>query len=80
MALMTDLPDYLEGKEPKPYGWRTIDSAPKDGSIILLWNGLWHSIGEFGYFGENRDAKWFDGHYYIDATHWMPLPNPPVIE
>lgn len=68
--------------------WQPIESAPKDREI-LLWEGdsdcavvgrhnpsyteEWHATvhGEF--------APWsdFDRPPIFNATHWMPLPDPP---
>jgi len=67
--------------------WKTIDSAPRDGSYILLsFPGGVHA----GKFNDDRFAKkprpYFDGDrtylgilWYRDhqPTHWMPLPEPP---
>lgn len=59
----------------KTTGWRPIETAPKDGQCILLWNGSVH-VGEWDYGewshddGTNIDVIW-------DTTHWMPLPEPP---
>ena len=58
--------------------WQTIESAPKDGTAILGWDGgtalviLWHRGG--GYW----IVEW-DGHRIDDwCTHWQPLPAPPL--
>ncbi len=64
-------------------GWRPIDSAPRDGSFIDLWektsgrrpNCFW-SDGD-GLWGRKLDStliKWQLGCYF---THWMPIPAPP---
>ena len=59
-------------------GWRTIDSAPKDGSDILAWSpGL--MIGAMvlywadGYWREKANCMGLKA----DITHWMPLPSAP---
>jgi len=54
--------------------WNPIDTAPKDGTEILLWNS------------ENPEeiliGKWDHGFYSddykMDATHWMKIPLPPI--
>lgn len=60
--------------------WQTIDSAPKDGTRVLVFRAKW---------AENMFVAWFNtetGDWapllspYIglrDVTHWMPLPEPP---
>ena len=64
--------------------WQTIDTAPKDGTEILLAskNGsrvcYWDS-GRFfeGWFIPASDAHDCGGTYAAAPTHWMPLPEPP---
>lgn len=65
--------------------WMTIDSAPKDGRKVLLWQP-----GRAPYLG-SRDADdsewWTDEDWANDAhrifpptcepTHWMPIPPAP---
>ena len=67
--------------------WLPIETAPKDGTKILLYGLCWGEI-EYG-----RDApdivvgEYNNGHFvlsegecyivYVKATHWMPLPPPP---
>lgn len=59
-------------------GWRPIETAPKDGTQILLLgdrsvvNGSW-----------NRGSAFFSPHWMggiHEPTHWMPLPAPPEIQ
>ena len=63
--------------------WRPIETAPQDGSKVLVTG-----IGDFGWF--MTDAKWLHGAWHIfhpdeddytveifNPTHWMPLPPPP---
>lgn len=69
--------------------WQPIDTAPKDGSWVLLWLPSPRSY--------LVKARWLDSEEYVDdiwhewqqqggdrvrcilpgPTHWMPLPKPP---
>jgi hypothetical protein len=55
-------------------GWRPIETAPKDGTLILL-----AKAGDPDW--ALRCRRWQDthwrGHDAEDATHWMPLPAAP---
>ena len=63
--------------------WRPIDSAPKDGTVIIAMGDgyefpqsiYWHATGDRGQWV----ATW-DHDIFTDATHWMPSPpqEPPA--
>ncbi len=67
-------------------GWRPIESAPRDGTLILLARG---ERVTYGHWVRLEDAEDIDEPYWhswdggfltdpeYDATHWMPLPAPP---
>jgi len=70
-------------------GWLDIATAPKDGRAVLLWDGASVSVGYWTnshtkpWHGlvAGEDANWSDDggpKPILDATHWMPLPAPPV--
>lgn len=72
--------------------WRPIETAPKDGTAVLLgsakdggaWVGKYVPVYQSGYRPNN---PWFSvmltcEHLpakppYLRPTHWMPLPPPP---
>lgn len=78
--------DNIESEE-----WKPIETAPKDGTKILTFNG--NGGGYNGMSGEGEikgdiavscwdDDKWMlphccDGVSYNEPTHWKPLPAPP---
>lgn len=72
--------------------WQPIETAPKDGTAILLWEqysaapfvGWWvPSCQEWTVSKEHVSAEGgWDGANVVDLlvapiTHWMPLPKPP---
>lgn len=68
-------------------GWHPIETAPKDGTVILIYphkkvragnpqfvtEARWHQPGNPKFNGWWQTAR---GSTKI-ATHWMPLPEPP---
>lgn len=78
-------PVHQNASEQQAQGWRPIESAPKDGTRILLWVENW-IVASWGWpvpgpadAGEwqiANGATWpHEGPYA--PTHWMPLPPPP---
>jgi ribosomal protein S27AE len=74
--------------------WRLIESAPRDGSNVLL-GGAYESsdkhgedvetwvafVGRFAQPGEYDAGNWqgyYDAYTPCQPTHWMPLPDPPA--
>lgn len=57
--------------------WQPIETAPID-EDFLVWDGSTVSMGQRGSSG--RIYYWNDPapHSIIGATHWMPLPEPPL--
>jgi len=73
--------------------WQSIETAPKDGTLILAW--CVHYNARYAKTDEERAlwagpvvAHWTDfnhggwvWHGHVGAfTHWMPLPPPPSVE
>jgi hypothetical protein len=71
--------------------WLPIESAPKDGTLIILARDERVTVGQWqdpetdgaGWDGDDYEAYWhsWDGGFLNDpeycASHWMPLPDPP---
>lgn len=63
-----------------PYQWQPIETAPKDGEVILVS----HIFNDQIYWVEAAKQKygaWFSptGHAVHQPTHWMPLPSTEAI-
>ncbi len=74
----------------KAHGWRSMESAPKDGRRILIWDGeatyaaRWET--KFSVDAKGYRAAWTDDAVVsfgmeetaeYKPTAWMPLPEPP---
>ena len=64
--------------------WQPIETAPRDGTEMLLWDGTNLGVGfrtdtAWGLVFELHNWEW--GHEIsfktVYPTHWMPLPEPP---
>lgn len=74
----------LAEQQRQQEGWRPIETAPRDGTMILVHGGIahwrernnhwegpsgWYSLTGFDWPG--RPIQW-------DVRHWMPFPAPPL--
>ena len=90
---LRNIPLYTTPPKLKPLtGWQPIETAPRDGTEILMTNGVNVSSGQwFSEYGGTYDQEgapngdgcddgWSDwsGGMQPDPTHWMPLPPPPI--
>lgn len=66
--------------------WRPIESAPKDGSRVLLSCpnerahlviGWWDNGVAYGFSPSLRDGFFEDDYSVLDPDRWMPLPESP---
>ena len=71
----------IEEKTEVP-NWRPIETAPKDGTPVLLgFPGYLHAMHghyEDGIWGQ-LDSDFGFEHLPTQPTHWMPLPAPPAL-
>jgi hypothetical protein len=56
--------------------WQPIESAPKDGTWVLLFGAGWKlpEVGQWSMYSnvwQNMDSE------LCGATHWVSLPEPP---
>jgi len=72
-------------------GWMPIETAPKDGTRVLLYPGgaftaRWSEECQFGQFKTAPGWQIFeceDPYYSVaedEPTHWRPLPAPPAAQ
>jgi hypothetical protein len=64
------------GPTPPPSGWQPIETAPKDGTELLLTDGRYKRTG---YWARRIEAWSVDMVPPVRMpTHWMPLPEGPT--
>jgi len=55
--------------------WSSMETAPKDNTRLLLWDGHYTCIGSW------YNEEWIDDSYEsVDAKLWMPLPVPLIVD
>lgn len=69
--------------------WMPIETAPKDGTPILVWGAGESRAREADWqedwYGDESKPGWMIANcdeeygYYVNATHWMHLPSPPEL-
>lgn len=61
--------------------WLPIETAPRDGTEVLLWADHSHYMFKRYHHvvGHYNHGWWMaaPGRECLEATHWMPLPDPP---
>lgn len=67
--------------------WQSIETAPKDGSQLLLGGPGWADVGSWrvdlnGEKDEGWSCEWvkswgYEEYAYCKPTHWQPRPEPP---
>jgi hypothetical protein len=68
----------LQGQPSLPEGWRPIETAPRDGTNVLVWRSGYNCVAS-AKRAKGLPANFPGNHEYPDdATHWMPLPSPPA--
>jgi len=62
--------------------WQPIETAPKDGTTLLVWDGIaittaFFQTHKYGGNWELANPGSYAEDCEINATHWMYLPEPP---
>lgn len=59
--------------------WQLIETAPKDGSAIIVYDPDDGDIAVVEFYQESWTSKYCVDSWikFNNATHWMPLPQPP---
>ena len=64
--------------------WQPIESAPMDGTLVLLFWQRFVPNGNDGWaVGKFEDGRWTDDEGecgWRQPTHWQPLPAPPPLK
>lgn len=59
--------------------WQPIETAPKDGTWILIWlDWIGHPMSSAFDNGSWQNLPWVANSKLYNPTHWMPLPKPPT--
>lgn len=89
-ALLRSAIRLLQSRAPATAGWRTIDSAPRDGTRIVIAKNMGEPWGWVRGIGGYERARGIEGWIAFcgfndvpgvlglaEPTHWQPLPEPP---
>ena len=81
LARALSSPDHADAGKVEGDGWKTIESAPKDGTPVLAYQAgryfkCWMECDQYegGYFWQDEEDS------EPSPTHWRPLPTPPSSE
>lgn len=72
---------HLDEREVTDNGWQPIETAPRDGSPVLVYSAVGTiAMARWGrrYLGADADEAWvWDGKWIPDPSHWHALPAKP---
>lgn len=79
--------NYETVKAQRKEGWQPIETAPKDGSLVLAWREGWdkpcfvrwifNSRTETTFWNDSIEYDFYENETE-PPTHWLPIPEIPV--
>ena len=66
------------GYEAAQPEWPPIESAPKDGDDIWLYDRQWSNEPQIGYWSDTIGSWLSSCGSKMKPTRWQPLPDPPI--
>ena len=73
-----ELYNYLLTKCQELNQWMPIETAPRDGRYLRLYDGLSQIDGRWFSYSESLDPGFWAGNdMSLDPTHWQELPEDP---
>lgn len=76
--LASRAPHQVPSTQPQQAGWMPIETAPKDGTHLLLMSRKGRIADGCWVDANGRHGFWAWSLVLQEPTHWMPLPLPPV--
>lgn len=77
-AEIKELNDRIKELEAKVPRWQPIETAPKDGRLLLIWDDTVPGP-EIGWYELDNPHAMKHGFSTMRPRFWMPLPDPPEV-
>lgn len=75
--LRRSIADALVVERRRLTNWKRIDSAPTDGTRVLVWCARWHAPSSAQWYGDAWSVGYDVAPFKDQPTHWMHLPEHP---
>lgn len=59
--------------------WQPIETAPRDGTAVLVFHADWDLLQVGLYYGESHTWQQPSGDLLRTPMYWMSLPSPPTL-